>query len=93
MMVPFQGEVPEVCLKIFLSGGAHDLASKAHLGFALLWPGADLFSMRLWKTEVTCSLTVSDKVKDTVDTISTHPSYILLASMPNHSSSVVLKNM
>lgn len=49
MMVPIQGEVPEVSLKFFLSGGAHDLRFKAHLGFALPWPGADLFSARLWK--------------------------------------------
>lgn len=35
MMVPLQGEVPEVCLKIFLSGGAYDLGSKAYLGSAL----------------------------------------------------------
>lgn len=50
MMVPLQGEVPKVCLKIFLSGGASELGSKAYLGFALPWPGADLFSVRLWNT-------------------------------------------
>lgn len=49
MMVPIQGEVPEVSLKNFLSRKAHDLGSKAHLGFALPQPGADMFSMRLWK--------------------------------------------
>lgn len=50
MMVPLQGEVAEVCLKIFPSGGTYDLGSKACLGFALPWPGAGLFSVRLWKT-------------------------------------------
>lgn len=50
MMVPLQGEVPEVCLNIFLSGGTYDLGSKAYLGFALPWPRADLFSVRLWNT-------------------------------------------
>lgn len=49
-MVPIQGEVPEVYLNISLCGGAHDLGSKAHLGFALPWLGAALFSVKLWKT-------------------------------------------
>ena len=31
-------------------GGASELGSKAYLGFALPWPGADLFSVRLWNT-------------------------------------------
>lgn len=91
-MVPLQGEVPEVCLKFFLVGEPMTWGLKPTWGL-LLWPGADLFSMRLWKAEVTCSLTVSDKVKDTVDIISTRPNCVLLASMPNHFSSVVLKSM
>lgn len=37
MMVPVQGEVPEVSPKNFLSVGARDLESKVHLGFALPW--------------------------------------------------------
>lgn len=47
MMVPVQGEVPEMSLKNFLSVGARDLESKVHLGFALPWQGADLLSVRL----------------------------------------------
>lgn len=49
MVVPVQGEAPEMSLKNFLSEGARDLESKVHLGFALPWQGADLLSMRLGK--------------------------------------------